>query len=65
MNVYATITDAIAREIIEPLGEYAGDFDIDAIADEAVSSLGDCRGFVVKQGDEFWAIVERHDISGK
>lgn len=34
MTIYTTKQDAIEREIIESLGDYGNDYDIDAIADE-------------------------------
>ena len=60
MNIFTTTTDAIAHGIIPALGTDADDFDIDAIADEAIYSLGECRGFAVVEGDEFWNIVFKH-----
>lgn len=64
-NTFATKSDAITHGILPALGTYEADYDIDAIADEAVYSLDECRGFAVVEGDEFWAIVAKHDISGE
>ena len=36
MTTYATRDDAIQHEIIEPLGEYAQEHDVDAIADKLI-----------------------------
>ena len=70
MNAYATEDEAIEREIVPALGEYVGDFDIEAIADR-VLEFDDAydesenayrlskQGFrLAVEGDEFWAIVE-------
>ena len=60
---YSTKTDAIAQAILPALGEHADDFDIDAIFDEAYG--WDDEGHLVQtvSDDEFWQIVEAHDIS--
>lgn len=54
-----------AAGILPALGEYEDDYDIDAIANEAVYSLGECRGFAVVDPEEFWTVAAKHDISGK
>lgn len=38
MRTYSTKNDAIQHEIIDPLGEYADEYDIDAIANEIIIS---------------------------
>lgn len=48
------------------LGEFASDYDIDAIIDEAFDFVSDPDfiGFQCeKDEDEYWAIIEAHDIS--
>lgn len=60
MTTYDTRTDAIRREIIEPLGEYAQEHDVDAIADEIIIA-GD-NGFTIDQDADFWAIVANHAL---
>lgn len=60
MTTYDTRTDAIHREIIEPLGEYAQEHDVDAIANEIIIA-GD-NGFTIDQGADFWAIVANHAL---
>lgn len=65
MTTYTTRTEAIEREIIEPLGEYADDHDIDAIADETIIETGEGVNlrFMTREDldhDDFWAIVEKH-----
>jgi hypothetical protein len=38
MTTYTTKNDAIQYEIIEPLGEWANEHNIDAIADELITA---------------------------
>lgn len=65
MTTYSTRNEAIQREIIEPLGEYADQHDIDAIADETIGSRrpegrANVEFFCTVDTDEFWEIVQRH-----
>jgi len=55
MTTYTTRNEAIQREIIEPLGEYAAVHDIDAIADELIKATDD--GFTIDQDADFWDVV--------
>ena len=55
MNTYTTLNEAVQREIIEPLGEYANEHDIDAIADTLIKTEGE--GFYLDQDADFWDIV--------
>lgn len=41
MNTYTTRDEAVQREIIEPLGEYANEHDTDAIAEEVIITTGE------------------------
>ena len=63
----------VVEEVADALGDFAGDFDLAAIADEAytlavpVDESGHVDGApryvcAVDEGD-FWEIVKRHDIS--
>ncbi len=63
MRTYITKNEAIQREIIEPLGDYAADFDIDAIADEIIISGGTAVSpkFFIDPAADFWAIVARNE----
>lgn len=63
MRTYSTKTDAIQREIIEPLGEYAGGYDIDAIADKIIIPGGTAVSpqFSIDPAADFWAIVARNE----
>lgn len=72
-TTYTTRDEAILREIIEPLGDYASQHDTDAIAEEVLSYYDgrddegtihlDCAGFYLSATtDAFWAAVERHAL---
>lgn len=61
MTSYTTKQDAIQAEIIDVIGVGAADeYDIDAIADQVLTSEG--TGFeyriVVDETVDFWAVVE-------
>lgn len=56
---YSTRTEAIAREIIEPLLEYRHDHDVEAIAREVLGDYSQGYACMV-DAPTFWAIVERH-----
>ena len=60
---YTTRDEAIAREITEPLAEFAADFDIDAIADEYLQ--GGDGGYEPKPGADLWDIAQRHDKTAR
>lgn len=63
MTTYTTRNEAIHYEIELPLGEYADEYDIDAIADEVIITTGEGvdYGFTTIDDDaDFWAIVEKH-----
>ena len=60
MTTYESRTDAITREIIEPLGEYAQEHDVNAIADQLIKATDD--GFTIDQDADFWAIVANHAL---
>ena len=74
MTTYETRTDAITREIIEPLGEYAQEHDVDAIADKLiiwhdhVTPGGrvdiTLSGYQINPDEKpnFWAIVANHAL---
>lgn len=64
MNTYTTRNEAIEAEIIEPLGEFADEHDIDAIADQALTTTGegvDYR-YIVKDDIDFWDVVANNQI---
>lgn len=59
MTTYARRDDAITREIIEPLGEYANEHDVDAIADALIicEDNGLNAEFYIDPDADFWAVV--------
>lgn len=60
MNTYTTRDEAITREIIEPLGEYANEHDTDAIAEEVIITTGEGTKLRYKLNEDvdFWEVVE-------
>lgn len=69
---YTAISDVIDQAVAPALGEYADDYDLDAIAREAfeykVDTDGDGNELLNTAGFEqiadeasFWAIAEKHD----
>lgn len=65
MTTYTDRHEATYREIIEPLGEWADNFDIEAIADEALEGIGTGTNYRLRlRGDiDFWDVVEKHAIA--
>lgn len=67
MTQHTTITDLQDREITPALGEYADDFDIDAITEDLRDQdliTYDGEHFALEATpDEFWAIVAQHDTA--
>ena len=65
-TTYTTYTDAIQREILEPLAacdgvnDAATEFDIEAIADEVFEWDTDRGGFRLVEDVDFWEVVWRH-----
>lgn len=51
----------VYTEIRSILGEYADDFNIEAIADQAYSFNPDTQAFEASEDIEFWAIVEANE----
>ena len=64
MTVYGTKNDVIEYEIKPALGEWACDYDLDAIFDEAFDYDTAHNGIVpVVSGDDFWCVAAAHDVS--
>lgn len=55
MTTYTTWNEAVQREIIEPLGEYANEHDVNTIADTLIKTEGE--GFYLDEDADFWGIV--------
>lgn len=60
MTTYTTKNEAIQREIIEPLGEWAEEHNIDAIADQLIQATGE--GFTIDQDADFWGVVANNTL---
>lgn len=58
---YTTRDEAVLREVVEPLGEYVSEHDVQAIADEVLGDHAEGYACVVTEA-EFWAVVERHAL---
>lgn len=63
-TIYSNRNEIIEAEIIAPLGEFAGEHDIDAIADEVIVEVGEGvdYGFTIDEDADFWAIVEKYAL---
>ena len=61
---YENRDEAIQREIIEPLGDYADQHDIDAIADQVITTDGEgiAKSFIIRGDIDFWEIVAAHAL---
>lgn len=59
MNTYTTAQDVIEQVVIPSLGEYAADFDVEAIAADITEWI-DGKLTVTAEGDDFWTIAQRH-----
>lgn len=71
---YQTIDDVINYEIAPALGDFVDDYDIDAIASDAFEYVVDLDEdgvqhgngyFIEREGVDFWAIAQKHDISAE
>ena len=64
MRTYINRNEAINAEIIEPLGEFVNDYDVEAIADEALTGIiiGNEYFITPREDVDFWDIVEAHAL---
>lgn len=72
MTTYTTREEAVQREIIEPLGEYAAEHDVEAIADEVLYWHDEIRedgniwlpgcGFRLNKDVDFWEVVANNAL---
>ena len=51
----------VYTEIRSILGEFADEYNIEAIADQAYTFNPATQAFAVVEGDEFWAVVEANE----
>jgi len=59
MDINFTSRQDAIREITSTLGEYADQHDIEAIADEALTT--DASGYsIIEDENRFWEIVAKH-----
>lgn len=59
MNTYTTRNEAVQREIIEPLGEYANEHNIEGIEEQVIVTTGEGTELRYKLNEDvdFWEIV--------
>lgn len=59
MNTYTTRDEAVQREIIEPLGEYANEHNIEGIEEQVIITTGEGTELRYKLDEDvdFWEIV--------
>lgn len=64
MITYTTRNEAIDQEIITPLGEYADQHDVDAIADEVLTTTGEGTDYryTLREDIDFWDVVAQHAL---
>lgn len=72
MTIYTTITDYIAQVVNPALGEYADDYDVEAIAQDMTewhdekdangNILLNASGLVERDDVDFWEIAQKHEI---
>lgn len=62
MPTFVTKRDAIEQDLLPALGDHAGDFDVNGLADAAYSYYPG-RGFVhaTRDAEEFWTLVTQFD----
>lgn len=60
MNTYTTRDEAVTREIIEPLGEYANEHNIEEIAEQVIITTGEGTKlrYTLNEDVDFWEVVE-------
>ena len=56
---------AIREEVEDYLGEFAGDFDVDAIVDDLRGIEPDVSSIDDLDGDEWTEMVQRHDLAAQ
>lgn len=71
-TIYTTATDYIDQVVIPALGDYAGEFNIDAITEEMlvwhdeINKDGNIvvtrSGLIEDPEKDFWAVVAAHEI---
>lgn len=64
MTTYTTIWDVVDYEVTPALGDFADCYDREAIARECWEYDEERRGFVEREGVDFWEVAARHDLTG-
>lgn len=69
-ETYSTLNELLDREVFSALGEHAGDFDLEAITahlvehDQVPYDQVSQTFHLAIDGDEFWAVMFRYDMTG-
>lgn len=64
-RLYVTRDECVQREVLEPLGEYAAEHDVEGIAAAVVEYVGtgtSLRFRTAVEGADFWEVVQRHSL---
>ena len=63
-TIFTTRNEAIEAEIITPLGEFADEHDIDAIADQVLTTTGEGVDYrwTIDEDADFWEIVANNQL---
>ena len=59
MEKWTSLDDLLSYEVIPALGEFAKDFDAEAIAREAFEFDG--KHWVQRDGVDFWEVAKKYD----
>ncbi|WP_034985943.1 hypothetical protein [Corynebacterium jeikeium] len=64
MTTYTDRHEAIHHETITALGDYADEHDIDAIADQVLTTTGEGSDYryMLDEDVDFWAVVEANAL---
>ena len=64
MTTYTDRNQATYHEITIALGDYADEHDIDAIADQVLTTTGEGKEFriILDEDVDFWAVVEANAL---
>lgn len=62
MDTTYTTADDVRSMVVEALGDFAADYDTEGITAEVYEWV-DGKIVITAEGDKFWEVVGRHDIS--
>ena len=59
---YTTREECVEKEIIERLGAYVDEYDVEEIAAELIEQDGNGMWYIPADVEEFWRVAEENDI---